>query len=814
DARGVATFANVAPGTWQVLVAADGFQPSATAVEVVRGANEALVQLSVAIAEDITVQETDAAARRDNGFTETLTNDQIEALSDDPDEMADQLAQMAGPGAQIFVDGFGGGRLPPKDQIQSIRFRRNSFAAEYHEAGMVRVEIITRPGFGDWRGRFNFGFRDESLNARDAFAPIVGPEQQKRYNFNFSGPIQKGRTSLAVSADGLAAYQSDTILAATPGGAVSGLVRRPTDNLNANVRLDHEIGQGNQIRADALRRTSTRSNLGVGDFNLADRAYEQEQVTDQLRLRNTRVYGKSLFGELRIEAKRSETTFVPASADPAIRVIDAFTSGGAGRDGIRTGKELEVAQNFDWTVRRKHAMRAGVLLESAWWDSTQTTNANGTFTFRSLDDYLAGRASQFSQLVGDPNVSYSQHQFGVYWQDDFPVGKTLSLSVGLRQEVQTNVSDAWNLAPRLGFTWAPRKVKVNVRGGYGIFYDWFETNLFEQTVQVDGTHQLEQVIVNPSYPDFGNSTSASVLPPSVIRKGDSLVLPTIQQASIGLDRQLASWLTMRADYLLLRGTGVFRSINANAPVDGARPDPVLGNITEILSTGRSATDRLSFGFNMMVPSRRIFANVMYQLGSSRNDANSALALPSDSSNPDADWGPAANDVRHRLMMMFNAPLFLGVRGNVMVQGSSGTPYTVTTGYDNNGDTVFNDRPAGVGRNTERGTAQWNVNLRLNRSFSLGGVAGGGGEGVVIGGDGPPPAMAQRGPGGGDGGGPRMMMMERGGSKYRLDVYAQVSNLLNATNYTSFIGNQLSPFFGQPTNAMPARRMEVGVSVMF
>ncbi|MGE0043105.1 MAG: carboxypeptidase-like regulatory domain-containing protein, partial [Vicinamibacterales bacterium] len=114
DARGVATFANVAPGTWQVLVAADGFQPSATAVEVVRGANEALVQLSVAIAEDITVQETDAAARRDNGFTETLTNDQIEALSDDPDEMADQLAQMAGPGAQIFVDGFGGGRLPPK----------------------------------------------------------------------------------------------------------------------------------------------------------------------------------------------------------------------------------------------------------------------------------------------------------------------------------------------------------------------------------------------------------------------------------------------------------------------------------------------------------------------------------------------------------------------------------------------------------------------------------------------------------------------------------------------------------------------------
>ena len=118
------------------------------------------ITLPLAIREEVTVTEIDASERRDNGFTTTLSQEEIDALSDDPDEMAEQLAQMAGPGAQIFVDGFRGGRLPPKDQIQQIRFRSNSYAAEYHDAGMVRVEVITKPGMGAWRSRVTFGFRD------------------------------------------------------------------------------------------------------------------------------------------------------------------------------------------------------------------------------------------------------------------------------------------------------------------------------------------------------------------------------------------------------------------------------------------------------------------------------------------------------------------------------------------------------------------------------------------------------------------------------------------------------------------------------
>ena len=127
-----------------------------------------------------------------------LTRAQIEALPDDPDEMEAVLKEMAGPGATIRVDGFRGGKLPPKSQIQGIRFRRDLFAAENHGGGMVFVDITTRPGGGPLRGSVDFTFRDESLNARNAFAPRLGPEQQQNGTFTMSRHALEGPHRLLV----------------------------------------------------------------------------------------------------------------------------------------------------------------------------------------------------------------------------------------------------------------------------------------------------------------------------------------------------------------------------------------------------------------------------------------------------------------------------------------------------------------------------------------------------------------------------------------------------------------------------------------
>ena len=817
DERGVAVFENLAPGNYQVKAAAESFRPIATPFNVRRGDNKTTLRLALAtIEQSIVVQDQSAADRRDNGFTQTLTQDQIDSLPDDPDEMADELMRMAGPGAQIFINGFRGGRLPPKDQIQQIRFHTNSFSAEYHDAGMIRIEVITKPGMGGWGGQTNFGFRDESLNAKNYFADEKGPEQMRRYMVNFQGPIVKNKTSLSVSFDGNNSYDSRTINAVAPtGDPVNGLATIPTDAINFSARVEHLVGGGNQLQLEYSRRQNDRSNLGVGDFDLDERAYANDNNTDTFRVRSTNVIGKKVFSEFRFSLIDSLLSTTSLSDRPTLRVNEAFTGGGAGQTGNRHAREIELAQNFDFSVGRKHSMRAGLLFESGWWDSTQRSNAFGTYTFTSLDAYQAGTPATYSIRIGDPLVEYRQTKAGVYLQDDFRPAKTLQVSLGLRQEIQTQVDQKFNPAPRAALTWNATR-KATVRGGYGIFYDWYDSSLYEQTIRVDGTHQIDVIVQNPSFPSIDGSGTR--LPASVITSA-SLDQPIIQQASIGFERPLSSWADFRSDYMWTRGSNTLRSINVNAPVNGVRPDPAVGNITEIQSSGRRASDRISASLNARYAPRRMLAMVMYQYNNSRNFTDSPASLPSDSLNPDADWGPSAMDVRHRIFFNFNTPLGNGVRLGMNIQGASALPYTITTGLDNNGDTVFNDRAPGVGRNSARGAQQWTTNIRINKSIGLGGTRSGPPNMPLPRGGDSAGAMNQRvggggpgGPGGGDG--PQMVVMEGGAQKYRLDFYANIQNAFNNVNYNAFIGNQLSPFFGTATSAGAPRRVELGFSLGF
>lgn len=819
DDRGIAVFENLNAGNYQIKATADSFRPITTPFNVRRGENRTTLRLALAtIEQSVVVQDQDAANRRDNGFTQTLTQEQIDALPDDPDEMADELMRMAGPGAQIFVNGFRGGRMPPKDQIQQIRFHTNSFSSEYHEAGMIRVEVITKPGMGGWSGMTNFGFRDESLNAKNHFADEKGAEQMRRYMVNFQGPIAKGKTGLTVSFDGNSSYDSRTINALSPAGSsITGLAETPVNAMNFTARVEHLVNKQDQLQLEYSRRQNDRRNIGVGDFDLPERAYATDNSTDTVRVRSTNVFGKKLFSEFRFSLIDSTLATNPLSTLPTIRVNEAFNAGGAGTLGERHAREIEIAQNFDFSAGRKHSMRAGLLFEAGWWDSNQRSNAFGTYTFTSLDAYNAGRPATYSIRTGDPVVDYQQVKAGWYLQDDFRPAKTLQASIGVRQEIQTQVDSRWNFAPRAAFTWNATR-KTTIRGGYGIFYDWYDSALYEQTIRVDGHHQIDSIIQNPAFPISDNVGTR--LPPSVIRSA-SLEQPIIQQASFGLERPLTNWADFRTDYMWTRGSNTLRSINVNAPVNGVRPDSTVGNITEIQSSGRRASDRFTVAVNARYIPRRILGMVMYQYANARNFSDFPTALPADSLNPDADWGPSAQDVRHRIFFNFNTPLANGVRLGLSVQGSSALPYNITTGLDNNGDTVFSDRPAGVGRNSARGASQWMSTMRLNKSFSLGGARSGP-PNIPL----PPPpptggaaggAMNQRvgagGPGDG-GGGPQMVVMEGGNARYRLDVFLNVMNAFNNVNYNAFIGNQLSKFYGQATSAMPPRRVEIGFSLGF
>jgi hypothetical protein len=241
--------------------------------------------------------------------------------------------------------------------------------------------------------------------------------------------------------------------------------------------------------------------------------------------------------------------------------------------------------------------------------------------------------------------------------------------------------------------------------------------------------------------------------------------------------------------------------------------PGAGNITQLEATGESDTDRWMLNVNYAKPERRLFLGANYQLARVYNFADSAFSLPANNYDLAAEWGPSSRDVRHRVFSFFSFPLPVKLRGSLMTQAQSASPYTIISGIDTNGDTVLNDRPDGVGRNSARGSATWNMNARLSRSVSFGpprqGDGGPGGDGPIrVRGGGP------GGPRGGGGGGGMMMMMDQGTGRYNVEFYVQALNVLNRANFQNYAGSLRSPYFGQPTSASPARRIEVGMNFGF
>src|SRR5690606_15606273 len=255
-------------------------------------------------------------------------------------------------------------------------------------------------------------------------------------------------------------------------------------------------------------------------------------------------------------------------------------TGGAGQQSDRRSRLVEIEDNVDFELGKKHRLRTGVLLEGAWYDSDELRNGNGTWTFGSLEQYLLGQAATYTRRVGGTQVSYSQYQGAWYIQDDYTPFKSLALSVGLRHEVQSHLDDVWNLAPRFGFTWTPGR--FTVRGGYGIFYDWFDSGTYEQTLRMNGLTQQEIVIRNPVYPDLTGGITGEVLPPSRYQTSPGLEMPYVHQASVGVERTFFDGLRVMTMYTMTRGRNQLRARNVNAPVltdaGFVRPDPSLGNV--------------------------------------------------------------------------------------------------------------------------------------------------------------------------------------------------------------------------------------------
>ena len=521
----------VNPGDYKLEIAAPDFNTYTEMVKVTPEMGPLAVTMELAtIAQNVEVTETRTELSVDSDAslsTTILGRDFIDALPDDEDELAAYLQQIAGTrggaggNTSFIIDGFTGGRIPPKDQIQEIRISNSPFSAEFSGIGYGRTEIITRAGTGDFRGQMNFQFRDESLNARNPFVVHLDgteakrpPYQARNFNTNLSGPIIRNKLSLNLQMRHNDNENSDVIRATTvnPDGT---LLQHydpfvsPNHNRGMNARTQFAINKSNTLYTNFNYQRQENKNQGLGQngsFTLLERASDRMAHNAEVQVRESAVLNTKLVHEVRFQYSHDTNRQTPHTTDVAINVLDTFNAGGSQNNSSNDNRETEFGNllmfsGTKWTVKTG---TQGVVRRNR---SFSQNNFIGSWTFSSLNDYLcatgfgcADGASltplQFTRTFGDPNLNDSQFEFATFIQNDFKVSKKFSLSFGARFEDQTNINDHNNIDPRMGFAYQLAKTTV-IRGGAGIFHDRFSQSNFEQLLRLDGTRQFQVIVRNP-----------------------------------------------------------------------------------------------------------------------------------------------------------------------------------------------------------------------------------------------------------------------------------------------------------------------------
>jgi uncharacterized membrane protein YgcG len=756
---GVYTINGLAPGKYTLRVVNAGFGIyENTEVNVISGKPQQLdVTLKVAIEEQRVTVATDnrevSTEPENNAGAVVLKGEDLESLPDDPDDLAAALQALAGPsagpnGGQIFVDGFTGGRLPPRASIREIRINSNPFSAEYDRLGFGRIEILTRPGTDRYRGQVSFNFNDDALNARNPFATSRPPIQTRQYGGNFGGPLLKRKASFFVDFD-KRDVDDETLIVATILDANNNIIgfRQtapiPSRRTSFSPRIDYQINPNNTLVARYNYTKFTRV-TGIGGFSLPSRAYNNEQTQQSIQLTETAVINKTIVNETRFQFDHNSFASNADNSVPTIDVQEAFTGGGSQVGQTHTvEKEWELTNNTSFT-KDQHSLKAGMRLRGIHTSQFSPQNFGGTFTFfggidglTSIERYrrtlvlqeqgfspaeiraLGGGASQFRLSAGNPQTNVSQWDVGGFFQDDWKVRPNLTLSLGLRYENQDNIDSNFNFAPRIGFAWLPggQQSKTVVRGGYGVFYERVGENLTMQALRLNGVSQQQFTVLNPDFfpviPTADQLIAFSV-PGTVYRLEEGLQAPYTLQSVISVERQLPRNLTVAASYINIRTLHVLRTRPLNAPLPGTfipgapnsgirpldctdfipseiNPSPRC-NVFEYESSGRYNQNQFIVNFNSRLH-RNASMNAYYVLSKANSDADGIGSFPANPYDLSTEYGRASGDIRHRFVMTgnFRAPWGITLAPFVIVQ--SGRPFNITLGRDINGDTLNTERPS-------------------------------------------------------------------------------------------------------------------------
>jgi len=768
DAAGTYEVRGLAPGHYIVQVAFTGFAPFQSQDLLLEAGQIKRIDVKMAIEaaqQNVVVTDESPTVNIEaggNSNSVVIKGKDLDALSDDPDELSSELQALAGPsagpnGGQIYIDGFTGGQLPPKSAIREIRINQNPFSAEFDRLGYGRIEILTKPGTDKLHGQFFMMGNQKSFNTGNPFTKDVPSYDRLQYNATINGSLNK-KTSFFVSMEQRNNHDEQVydylpaVLDPTSGfyqlatAYVSGTESNPHNHINFSPRIDVQLGDKDTLTFRYQFFYDTESG-DIGNLELPAQSQNTKSTEHTFQLSDSHIINDHIVNETRFEYRRALETDTPVSNAPTITASGDFTDGGASAQSMRDHQDHLELQNFTTMSAGRHALKFGAWLRDNRDANTSTSNRNGTLIFSptayvdALNSLAQGQnINSIGTASSDPNssgltkllisagqTSYTANVFdgALFLQDDWRFNPRLTLSGGVRWETQNHIADHNDWAPRVAMAYAldakgNKPAKTVLRAGYGIFYDRVQiANVLAATQQAVNSGQVQVTTDDPSCLNGTSLTNidfSGCLPPAPFAttpQSTSVIIaphfhaPYTHQFGASIERQVTKSTTATITYLRSFGVHqvVTRDSNAYLPGTYQLGSSTLTGVRPDPSLGivQEYFPEAVFKQNQLIVNVNARLSPRFSIFGFYNlsyaNADGAGGTVSNSYNLNQDYGRAGFVSRNMVFLMGNYMGPLGLRFNPFLIAHTGRPYNISVQQDLTGDNFLNNRPGLVDAST-------------------------------------------------------------------------------------------------------------------